>query len=370
MKRILLIVIVGLLSAIFRLDAAQVTCESPTHGWQVVAPEEVGLDGDRLAAGEAVIDQDLPYLRSVSIVRHGCIAYERYFGGADADTLFNGFSVTKSVTGTLIGMAIDEGYIASVNDPIGDYLTLPEDDPHRQITIAYLLKMLSGIDWDESSAADIGGMLEATRDEVAYILGLPLTQRPGTHWNYSTADSHLLSALLTAAVGESTYDYAAMRLFEPLGIHGIHWESDSSGINFGGTQLFWRARDMLKFGQLYLQGGVWDGETLIAPDWVAYVTRPQLADPSIYELSYAAHWWHALIGDYPPMHAAVGYGGQFIFVAPEQDVVIVITANSYVRPPDVYISGVQEQRQEQGILDYVERFILPAVQAETVDVES
>lgn len=366
MRRVLLLSIVILLGATFRLDAAQVTCESPTHGWQVVAPEEVGIDGDLLAVGEAEIEQDLPYLRSVSVVRHGCLAYERYFGGTDAGTLFNGFSVTKSVTATLIGMAIAEGYIASVNDSIGDYLSLPEDDPHQSTTIAHLLKMLSGIDWDESSAADIGGMLQATRNEVDYILGLPLARRPGTHWNYSTADSHLLSALLTAAVGESTYDYAMPRLFEPLGIHDIHWESDSQGINFGGTQLFWRARDMLKFGQLYLQGGEWDGETLIAPDWIAFVTRPQLADPAVYELSYAAHWWHALIGDYPPMHAAVGYGGQFIFVAPEQDMVIVITANSYVRPPDVYISGAQEQRQEQGILGYLERVLLPAIQAETV----
>ena len=362
--RVALLLLVGtcLLSAPSALLGAQpVECAPPTPVWQTAALETVGVDAELIAEGEAEIANDLPFVRSVLIVRHGCLAYERYFGGANANTRFNGFSVTKSVTGTLIGIALEEGVIDSVEDIIGGYLALADDDPHRTIRISHLLRMLSGIDWDETSAADIGGMLDAERDEVGYILGLPLAHAPGTFWNYSSADSHLLSAVLTAAAGESTVEFAERRLFDPLGITDYAWMNDSSGINFGGTQLFWRARDMAKFGQLILQDGDWNGESIVPADWIAYMTRPQLANPAIYELSYAAHWWHARLGDFPPMSAASGYGGQLIFVAPEQDMVIVITANGYRREPDQYISGAQEAHQREAILDYIETFILPAL---------
>lgn len=344
------------------LGAQSVECATPTGEWETVTPQAVGIDAAWIAEGETHIADELPFVRSVLIVRHSCLVVEHYFGGADEQTRFNGFSITKSVMGTLIGIALADGVIGSVEDSVGEYLTLPDDDPHQRIRISHLLKMLSGIDWDETSAADIGGMLAAQRDEVAYILGLPQAHAPGTVWNYSTADSHLLSAVLTAAAGESSADFAQAHLFDPLGITDVEWMSDSTGINFGGTQLFWRPRDMAKFGQLYLQNGDWNGEQVIPADWVAYVTRPQLANPSIYELSYAAHWWHARLSDFPPMSAASGYGGQLIFVASEQGLVIVITAKGYRREPDLYISGEQEARQREAILDYVEAFILPAVE--------
>lgn len=336
-------------------------CASPTSDWQTGTPEAIGLDSALLLDGEARIPDELPFLRSLLIVRHRCLVYEQYFGGADETTMFNGFSTTKSVTGALIGIAIASGEIESVTDSIGRYLDLPDGDPHRRITVSHLLRMLSGIDWDETSAADIGGMLAAQRDEVGYILGLPLTHVPGGYWNYSTADSHLLSAVLTAAVSDSTANYARSHLFDPLGIADFDWNTDSAGINFGGTQLFWRAQDMARFGQLILQQGEWDGQQIVSDAWIAFLTRPQLADPSIYELSYAAHWWHVRLGDWPPMSAASGYGGQLIIVAPEQDAVIVTTANSYVRQPDVYISGAQEARQREAILDYIEQVVLPAL---------
>ncbi len=353
-----------LISPSMPIDGQSVECATPLDEWQTAAPEDVGINADLLTEGESQIEMEMPFLRSLLIVRRGCLVYERYFGGADKGTRFNGFSITKSVTGTLIGMSIEEGLIESVNDPLADYLELSEDDAHRRIRITHLLHMLSGIDWDETSAADIGGMLTAQRDEIGYILSLPQAHIPGTYWNYSTADSHLLSAVLSAAAGESTAEFAQAHLFDPLAISSVEWATDSAGINFGGTQLFWRARDMAKFGQLYLQNGEWNAEQVVPSAWIAYLTRPQLADPSIYELSYAAHWWHTRLGDFPPMSAASGYGGQLIFVAPDQDMVIVITANGYRIEPDSYISGVQEARQREAILDYVEQFILPAVETD------
>jgi CubicO group peptidase (beta-lactamase class C family) len=335
-------------------------CPDPTGDWQERSPGELGIDAARLAEGEATIEEALPYLRSLVVVRHGCLAYERYFGDAAADTLFNSYSVTKSVTATLIGIAIAERKIGSLRDPIADYLTAEVPPAKRRITIDNLLKMLSGIGWDEDRAEDISGMLALNRDEVGYILELPQVHRPGSFWNYSTADSHLLSAVLTGATGESAFDYATSHLFAPLGIAGVRWTQDANGINLGGTQVFWRARDMAKFGLLYLNGGVWDDQRIVPAEWIEYVTTPQLADPTIYELAYGAHWWIVSLPGYPRMYAASGYGGQYIIVAPHLDAVIVTTANSYIQPPNIYIAGDTALAHGTAILHYVRDVVLPA----------
>lgn len=362
MEAVILIVLCLLIVMIpvGRTRAQAERCSDPTGGWQETPPEAVGIDAVRLAEGEAAIPERLPYLRSLLVVRHGCLAYERYFGGTDADTLFNSYSVSKSVTATLIGMAVAEGEIEAINTPIADYLANVPTNKQR-ITIDNLMKMLSGIGWDEDDVKDITGMLELQRDEVSYILSLPQTRRPGTFWNYSTADSHLLSAVLTGATGESAFDYATPRLFAPLGITGIRWTQDANGINLGGTQVFWRARDMAKFGLLYLNGGTWDGERLLPAEWIDYVTTPQLPDPTIYELAYGAQWWIVSLPDYPRMYAAVGYGGQYVLYSPEYDAVIVTTSNSYLQPPNTYISGEEASAHVTAILHFLRDYVLPAM---------
>ncbi len=337
------------------------SCPDPTQSWQERASDDMDIDVAGLTEGEPQIAETLPFLRSLLVVRHGCLVYERYFADASADTLFNSYSVTKSVTATLIGMAIDEGKIGSVHDEMATYITATVPPADRRISIDNLLKMLSGIGWNEDDPKDITGMLELKRDEVAYILSLPLSHRPGTFWNYSTADSHLLSAIMTGASGETELAYATPRLFAPLGIANVRWTQDANGFNLGGTQLFWQARDMAKFGLLYLHGGIWNDKIVLSKDWIDYVTTPQLADPTIYTLAYGAHWWIVSLPDYPRMFAAVGYGGQYIIVAPQQDMVIVTTANSYIQPPNLYISGLEATRQQEAILDYVATFILPSI---------
>jgi CubicO group peptidase (beta-lactamase class C family) len=268
------------------------------------------------------------------------------------------------VTATLVGIAIEEGQIESVDVPIADYLPeehFTDDNLRKTITVDHLLKMLSGLGWHEDG--HIGGMLRLQRDEIGFILGLPMDYLPGTHWLYSTADSHLLSGVLTEATGETALDYGNHRLFDPLGISDIRWTEDAEGYNLGGTQLFLRSADMARLGLLYLRNGVWDGEQIVPAQWIEYVTEPQLSDPSAYEWSYAAHWWHIYLDGYPAMSAASGYGGQYIILVPEYDLVIVTTANSYIsHEPEVYISGTRQLRQVEAILDLVEGVILPAVE--------
>ncbi|MBK9121587.1 MAG: serine hydrolase [Chloroflexi bacterium] len=352
-----LAVIVGLTAG-----AQDAACGLPTHGWETAVPEAVGLDGARLESSETTVEDELPFVRSVLVIRHGCLAYEQYYGDVDADEAVNVFSVTKSVTATLVGIALTEDAIGSVHDSIADYLDLEADNPRAAITVRHLLWMLSGLGWEEGRLAHIGGMLAGTRDEVGFILGLPLDHVPGTTWNYSTADSHLLSAILTAVTGVPTSDFAAEKLFGPLGIVPEEWQADSDGINFGGTQLWLTPRDMAKFGLLILADGRWGDEELVSPDWIAFMIRPQLADPSEYRQSYAAHWWYTLFDGYAPMAAAVGYGGQFILVAPELDTIIVVTASS--TRGSSYISGAASAQQVEDILDYIELSVLPALQPE------
>lgn len=333
------------------------TCDYPEESWQNAALADAGFDTDQREALETV-STELPFLRSLLIVRHKCLVYERYFAEADAETLFNTFSITKSVTGLLIGIAIEEGVIGGVHDRIGPYLsrfTSSGPAPGR-MTVNHLLKMLSGIDWSEDQ--EIGGMLALHRSETAYILGLPRTYTPGVHWNYSTADSHLLSAVLTGASGLSVLEFAQSRLFDPLRIQDVGWTSDQDGINLGGTQLFLRSQDLARLGLLVLDRGNWDGHRLISEDWIATMLRPQLSDPSAYQLSYAAHWWHLRLEDQAPMSAALGYGGQYIIIAPALDMIVVATSNSYIHPPDLYISAFQARQQEQAFLDFFEQRIL------------
>jgi CubicO group peptidase (beta-lactamase class C family) len=336
-------------------------CALPTDQWETMAPEDAGMDSETLADGETKIGSIMPYLRSVVVVRHGCIVYERYFEDAGVDVRQNGFSVTKSVTGTLIGIAIAEDEIGSAADSIAAYLPLSDGDHRRGITLSHLLHMLSGLGWEETSGAHIGGMLALARDEVAFILDLPLDRRPGTHWNYSTADSHLLSAVLARATGGSTLDYARSHLFGPLGIENIEWTADADGVNLGGTQLFWTPRDMAKFGLLSLRGGDWDGEQVVSSNWIDFLTEPQLDTPSIFELSYAAHWWHVVIDDVEPMFTALGYGGQYVLVSRDLDLVVVTTADSSTSA-GAYISAATARRHEEAILNYIEDYILAAVE--------
>ncbi len=352
-------VAVLLFAATSVLHAQDATCAYPDNEWEAAAPEAVGADAEALDAALAQAET-LPYLRSLLIVRGRCLIAERYFGVAAADDLVNSYSVTKSVTASLIGIAIDEGLIPSVTSPLGDFMEIEVDAEQASITLDDLLKMLSGIDWDEASAANIGGMLALERHEVDYILGLPMAHIPGTMWNYSTADSHLLSAALSAAVREPAVEYAQTHLFNPLGITNVAWTADADGVNLGGTQLFWRPQDMARFGLLLVEDGAWNGEQVVPQRWIEYMLRPQLRDPSPYTLSYAAHWWHVYAQGYPPMSAAVGYGGQFILLVPALDVVIVTTGDSTLGSPNRYISGTLAEQRVSEVIDLLIEQVLPA----------
>jgi CubicO group peptidase (beta-lactamase class C family) len=316
----------------------------PVWGPRGAAPEEQGIDSATLVRMfDYIADQDAE-VHSVLIIRNGVVVTEAYFYPYNRDRVHGLTSCTKSFLSALVGIAIGEGYL-NLDDHALDYFpdrTIKNDSPlKREITVEDLLRMRSGLDWPESSVSyssrdNMLWQMMDSRDWVQFVLDRPMATTPGSTFNYSTGDSQLLGAILEQATGMSVQKFARTRLFEPLGVPPSHWRWTSApeGVAFGGGGLRLTPQEMAKFGYLYLQGGVWEGQQIVPAAWVeASVTPPQ----------YGYQWWRLANGGY----AALGYGGQRIAVVPHLDLVVVITGS---------FSGVTS-----GYL--VDAFIVPAVRS-------
>jgi CubicO group peptidase (beta-lactamase class C family) len=270
----------------------------------------------------------LPALRGLLIARYGRLVVEHYYGGADAHTLFDVRSVTKSVVSSLTGIAAHDGAIPSLDASIATFLapayTLGTDD--SAITVRHLLTMTSGFVWNDDT--DYGPWIRAS-DHVQGLLDRPHAAQPGSVFDYNTAAVHVLGVVLRHATSAELSHYAAVHLLGPLGVEGITWEMLDAGLVNGGAGIAMTGRDLLKFGQLMLQDG-WSGERDVVPeDWVREATRPHFAWRVDYGVqrgvSYGYLWWTA---DAPvPAFFAWGYGGQFVYVVPSLDLVVVTTTD-------------------------------------------
>ncbi|MFW9855019.1 MAG: serine hydrolase domain-containing protein [Candidatus Thorarchaeota archaeon] len=267
-------------------------------------------------------------IRSLLIVRNGYLIHEHYFSTlVNENTSRNIFSCTKSVISTLIGIAIEEGYIGSVNDPVLSYFpnhSIQYRDTWKEsITIEDLLTMTSGFSWDESNYDDIENdyfQMISSPNAVQYVLDRPMNNIPGSSWNYNTGNSHLLSAILDNVTEIGTGEFAQTRLFYPLGIGNPDWTLDKQGIPYGGSNLILKPRDMAKFGYLFLHNGTWDGNQIVSKEWITAGTRgTEVAS------FYGYQWW---IEPTRSGFSARGYKGQYILVLPDNDMVIVFTGDS------------------------------------------
>jgi CubicO group peptidase (beta-lactamase class C family) len=290
---------------------------------------------------------------SVIVVRGGTIVYEVYFNGYKPTDTDNMRSVTKSVTATLVGIALERGDLPSVDLKIADvfpeYFADGANADKKDLTLRHLLGMRSGLKWDDANAMS----LEGVGDQMKRVLGLPLAHPPGTVWNYSTADSHLISGMFQKQTGYSLEAYAQEHLFAPLGMTPGVWKADSQGYNYGGMELALSPRDMAKFGYLYLHNGVWEGKQLVPAEWVEWVTSPQ--DDTVDYYGY--QWWRLIDGEteeHYPAFAARGYAGDNIFVLPELDMVVV-TKTKY------YVTGRVADQQGNVLSRMLFDVILPAV---------
>jgi CubicO group peptidase (beta-lactamase class C family) len=330
----------------------------PTAGWRTAAPAEQGVDPAVLDDLDSIVPAGYPQVRSVLVVRHGYLVVERYWQGVKAGDGHDVRSVTKSFVSALVGIALRDQQLQSldqtVEELLADHLPATADPRLRQVTVQQLLTMTSGLAGDDSSLGGDDQILDRmaqSPDWVRHILSRRLDSTPGEDFAYSSASSHLLSAIVADATGQSTLAFARAKLFAPLGITAdnaleltirhwpptpaelgayeqasVAWPRDPQGYHFGGAFLKLPARELAKFGYLYLNGGRWDGTQVVPADYVAASTRPQ-SYPSGGPGDYGYQWWvtHQTAGH--DGFRAQGYGGQVIQVIPDLDLVVVITSD-------------------------------------------
>jgi CubicO group peptidase (beta-lactamase class C family) len=241
-------------------------------------------------------------------------------------------SVTKSVLSILVGIAIDRGDLEGVHQPIADFFS-NLTDWQKQLTLEHLLTMTPGFDWPEFTSWGGRPMpMINSRDWVRFILERPMVEPSGESMHYNSGCSHMLSAILQKAAGMSLTEYAEAYLFNPLGIKDYTWYSDAKGIVIGGFGLSLKAEDLLKLGRLMLQEGTWNGHKLVSKDWVIESTIPRFHTYNKIG-SYGYHWWILTDDDHqpaqPPAYFAMGYGGQYIIVAPKNQLIVTFTSELY-----------------------------------------
>jgi len=300
--------------------------------WAVGSLEEAGIDPGPLHEMMADISQSADFMQSILVVKDGKLVFEEYMNGWDPLRLHRLQSVTKSVTSTMAGLAISEGLIGSVQDPLRDYL--PEyaelfDETKSTILIEHLLTMTGGFEWNEdatyyASPSDCDAHLAmASGDFIQYVLEKPMANEPGTVFEYNSGFPNMLGYIIELRAGMNLLEFADAHLFEPLGIERAYWQPES-GIDrpgcAGGLRL--TSRDMARYGLLYLQDGMWNGEQLLDPEWVRESVRWRV---DAYEGGYG-YLWKRYVNEDIDAFLASGTGGQFIVCIPALDAVIVTTA--------------------------------------------
>ena len=305
----------------------------PTNGWRVTSPEKQGMNTAALAdMMEFVHDRQLN-VDSITIVRNGYIVLDTYIYPFPKNTKHHLCSCSKSVVSALIGIAIEKGYIENVKQPVLNFF--PEisvgdaNENKKKITIENLLTMTTSLDSREGPRYKHIGMYRLFRSEnwTRYILDLPMKEPPGERFEYSNAATYLLSDIIRRTTGMGTLDFARKHLFTPLGITDASWDASPQGIDMGFSRLWLNPHDMAKIGWLYLNDGRWGDTQVVPADWVNASVRGRVeAGPGFSHYGY--QWW---VGD--GFYVAVGYMGQFIFVAPEKNVVAVFTGTSPMRGP-------------------------------------
>ncbi|MFW9973816.1 MAG: serine hydrolase domain-containing protein [Candidatus Thorarchaeota archaeon] len=303
----------------------------PTEGWVVSTPEEQGMDSTALEEVYSHVRNSGASIRSLLVVRHGYLVAEEYFTPMlyDVNDTHILYSVTKSVVSSLIGIAIDHGFIDNTSQLLLDFF------PNRSIanlsawkeaiSLEDVLQMRSGFQWDEDNYNEYNDFfaMRDSDDWAQYVLDRPMAHEPGSTFYYNSGNSHLLATIINVTTGMTPLAFADQYLFGPLGITNRLWLTDPQGVNFGGSNLALRPRDMAKFGLLFLNNGTWDGQQIVSSNWV--YSSSHGPSTSYTETSYGYQWW---LDDSNEWYSARGYDGQFIYVIQEHDIVVVFSSDN------------------------------------------
>lgn len=293
------------------------------------------MDSEMLADMLHTIQEQNYNIDSVLIARNGYMVVDAYVHPFSPDSKHVIHSCTKSIISALVGIAIEEGYIESVQQPVLDFFperTVAHLDASKEaMTLEHLLTMSSGLNCRDSYLYRWRGLyqMEQSQDWVQFMLDLPMAEEPGTRFEYCNGASFLLSAIIQETTGMSASAFAEKYLFSSLGISDVEWPSNPQGITIGWGDLRMRPHDMAKIGYLYLNQGQWDGKQILPSAWVEASTCKHIS--ATLQDGYGYQWWVADNGVY----MALGYAGQFIFVVPEQALVVVFTSGLAER--DFYV---------------------------------
>lgn len=354
-----------------------------SDGLPVDAMYNAGMDtGKIVALTKLILNNTYPNIHSMLICRHGKLIYENYFAGEDVDDatpvgyanhtiddLHDCRSISKSFTSACIGIAIKQGFIKSIDEPIFSYFPEYEkyfDSAKRKITIRNLLTMTSGLQFDETDYNDPKNsylQMRTSDDPIKYVLSCKLIATPGTVWNYSSGNTQLLGEIIWKATGERLDKYAGKNLFAPLGITKYDWRHmpNNNKLPAAAWGLRLRSRDLVKFGLLYMNNGKWGDTQVLDSAWVkqslsAQVPRPS-ESPKI-PRGYGFQFWTDLLIQ-PQYQAdipwATGYGGQLIFFWRAMDILVVFTGwNDNPKDPNAivafYVNIVPSVRDMQPYL--------------------
>ena len=304
---------------------AEISEQEEKWEWQHDTPENHNIDITALNSVHNTIDE-YPINAEV-IVKDGVIVDEYYKEGYDENSIFTLQSISKSITSAILGIAIDKGYIENVNIPISNYFPQIQESNStylKEITIWNLLTHSTGFNVNESANWN---EWRSSENWVNYVLDREVTSRPGTVFNYFTGNTHLLSAIIQEATGKTTYDFGKEYLFEPLDMDSVECTTDAQGISDGGNGFSMNVYDMAKFGQLYLNRGVWKGEQIISEQWIEDSTNIQFDRPSG-SANYGYQWWVRTFGEENyHTYFAQGHWGQYIFIVPDLELVVVFTSH-------------------------------------------
>ena len=358
----------------------------PTQKWKTAAPEEQGVSSAKLLEMVDFYQQkqqenEEVMIDSITIIRNEHIIADLYFNPlfpSDKKHIIN--SCTKSIVGTLIGIALDKGYIKSVDLPVlelfKDFDTTNASEELQTLTVKDLLAMRTGWHSQDSYLYQWTGLfkMQATDDWVDHILKLPFEAPPNTRFDYSNMASFLLSAVITKASGTDTLSFANQYLFAPLGINDVLWDKSPQGIYMGFARMWLKPHDMAKIGLLYLQKGQWENEQLVSPAWVEDSIKAH-SFPKRYRYiydknnkidfarsggnwvfsnlirpftdGYGYQWWLDKSG----LFSAIGVGGQYIMVMPGER--LIVAATSKLKGKDSFLP-----------VTLLKKFIIPAIQSD------
>ena len=335
--------------------------EQRSDGWAVDNVASEGIDLAPLASMMRAIsfERHDSFLKNILIVKNNKLVFEEYFGSSNIGTKAHMQSATKSIVSTIFGIAKFNGYVGSVDDALFDYFPEYSDlnnADKQNISLHHALTMTPGLDWNEGSTPLFESQNDniaayASRNYIQFGLRKELVDTPGASWNYNSACPMFLAGIVKNQTGIHLDEFGENFLFAPLGIQSIDWQYQNDGLPLATGGLSLKPRDIAKIGQLFLDEGRWQGQQIVDPAWVqASLTAYTSIDANT---DYGYLWWTRELATHRLWYAS-GYGGQYIFLIPAEEVMIVINAN--------YTQDTEQTGQRVNeIWNLLANYILPSI---------